>query len=174
MSLTPFFSLSAVSPKVNTYDPASSGEPYASAWMSVYGLHAKSWSDTLAEQVAGDRLLLAYDPVEHTNDQVTYNNDVMERCSVLTTFAGHNVSTSNQYLLVYRLKRALGAPIVQFFSGLTLLSSVELKSSSTEDAAILIDVPGDGYSMYTGLRLAADSPHSYHGFYFMGVDCYLL
>lgn len=175
MSLQPFFSLSALSPSAYTYDAANPTDPYASAFLYTIGGYAGIGSNSLTSQHTNDRILLAYDPVADTNQAVSsFANDVFRHASVYAPFRGRNVSTINQYLLVFRLARAFGSPIAQFFVGTQFVRAEPLTASPHDDVAILLDVPGDGTTVYPIVRLAASGSGIYHGFYVMGMDCYLL
>ena len=119
--------------------------------------------------------MLAFDPVPDT-DQTIANvaNDVYRHSAARISFRGTNVSTINQYLLVFRLGRELGSPTAQFFVGTQFVRAEALTQEPYDDVAILLDTPGDNISVYVTVRLAAGPAGTFHGFYFMGVDGYLL
>jgi hypothetical protein len=174
MSLTPSFSLSPLSPSAYTYDPANPNLPFFKSRVSTYGV-VQIWvgPSSLQEAYSNNHALLAYDPVPDTEQTINdLANDVYRRCAVGLAFAGFNVSTANQYLLVFRLQ-GLGSPVVQFFVGSSLVR-VETPTQSPEDIAILLDTPGNGTSVYVTVRLAENDNYFGHGFFFKGVDCYLL
>ena len=174
MSLQPFFSISPLNPTAYTYDAANPGNPYANAYLTTFGVYTHA-SYSLASQHANDQLLLARDPVPDSNQAISnYNDDVFRRSAVFAQFRGTNVSTVNQYLLVFRLARVFGSPIAQFFAGTQFLRAETLTASPYDDVAILLDVPGNSSYVYPIVRLAATGSGTYHGFYFMGMDCYLL
>lgn len=174
MSLAPFFSLSPLNPSTNTYDAANPNNPYAVAYLSTFGGYTVSWAG-LAAQHRNDQILLAYDPAPQTDQSIdNFVDDIYRRCVAQVGFVGRNVSTVNQYLLVFRLARQFGSPIAQFFVGTQFVRAEALTASPYDDIAILLDTPGDNVWVNTWVRLAASGTSYYHGFFFKGVDCYLL
>lgn len=169
MALEPFFSLTPINPRVYTYDASKPDDPHALAVMDCYGVMSLNHSpNRLTDHHSSDSLLLGWDPVdpaEQTFDPAFYRRNV-----VRFFFWGANVSTENQYLLLFSLKGRPGTPIIQFFTGTTLVRSEEL--SGEEQVAILMDVPGDGVATYVYLRLACSN--YYGAFEIRGMDCYLL
>lgn len=176
MSLDPFFSLSPLSPNANTYDAANTTAPYANAYLRSFGGMTNFYNPyTLTSQQANDQLLIAYDPVTDSDQTATnYVSDLYRRCTVHAVFKGTNVDTNNQYLLIFRLARAFGFPTAQFFIGTDFVRAEPLTASPHDDIAILLDVPGDNMYVHTFVRLAAPGSSHGHGFFFKGVDCYLL
>lgn len=176
MSLDPFFSLSPLSPSANTYDAANPQAPYGYAYLQTYGGQTAYHSArSLADQYSNDQVLLAFDPVAETDQAIaSFGNDVRRHCTARIDFIGENVSTVNQYLLVFRLAREIGSPIAQFFVGTQFVRGEALTQSPYDDIAILLDTPGNDVWVRMTVRLAAPDASYYHGFYFKGVDCYLL
>ncbi len=176
MSLDPFFSLSPNSPYMNTYDGATPNAPNAYAYVQTFGGWSYPWSGrSLVDQHSSDKILLSYDPVS-SSDQTMTNvvNDLYRRCSVQVIFRGTNVSTTNQYLLVFRLERSFGSPIAQFFVGSDFVRAEDISLSPYDDVAMLFDTPGDDVWTFVNVRLAAPGISYYAGFFFHGIDCYLL
>lgn len=176
MSLEPFFSLSPLSPYAYTYDAANSNNPYAFAELITFGGFTLSYTPRrLADQHSNDQILLEYDPVPQTDQSIaSYVDDFYRHCTARVLFRGTNVSTANQYLLVFRLARDFGAPIAQFFVGTQFVRAEALTASPYDDIAILLDTPGDDVWVTTFVRLAVAGAGASHGFFFKGVDCYLL
>jgi hypothetical protein len=176
MSLEPLFSLSPVNPRVYNYDPANPSFPYASATLQAFGGFTRFYSPyTLADQHDDDEIHIGFDPVQESEQTITSAvDDFYRRCGVFLSFAGYNVNTVNQYLLVFRLAKALGSPIAQFFVGTSLVRDEALTQSPYDDIAILLDTPGDGSGVTMFVRLAGPTSSFYQSFFFKGVDCYLL
>jgi hypothetical protein len=176
MSLDPFFSITPISVSDFTYNPANADAPYAYADLRAWGGYTMYGGRSLANQANQDRILLAYDPVPDTDQTLTnWETDVRRRCAARIYFRGINVSTLNQYLLVFRLGREFGSPTAQFFVGTQFVRAEALTQEPYDDVAILLDTPGDNIAVYVTVRLAAPAlSHAAHGFYFMGVDGYLL
>jgi len=176
MSLEPFFSLSPLSPRAYTYDASNSAAPYASASLYSYGGVVRPFpGQSLEDQYNNNQILLGFDPAPDTEQTITsYTNDLYRRSAISLLFYGKNVSTVNQYLLVFRLAHKWGSPIAQFFLGTSLVRDEALTQSPYDDIAILLDTPGDGVSLWIHVRLAASDSSYVHGFYCNGVDCYLL
>lgn len=176
MSLEPFFSLSPVSPLAQTYDAGNPSAPYAYAILATDGGVTSCYApNKLTDQQMNNQILLAYDPVPEAEQSISdYNSDILRHCVVEVPFTGYNVSTLNQYLLVFRLARAFGSPIAQFFVGPNLVRDEALTQSPYDDIAILLDTPGDNVWVNMFVRLATPDGSNYHGFFVKGVDCYLL
>ena len=125
----------------------------------------------LEDQYNTDELILGYDPVDPADETISViANDVFRRSALYIYFYGRNVSTENQYLLLFSLGSRSGSPSAQFFVGSELVRSEEL--SVEEQVAILLDVPGDG--AYTTVYVRLASTYSYVALGFQGMDCYLL
>ena len=177
MPLVPFFSLSALNPWEYTYSPANLNAPWANANIAAtYGGVVSYQSPfRLADQHGSDQILLGLDPVPETNQTITnLYDDIYRRCALVVGFTGYGVSTANQYLLVFRLARQVGSPIAQFFVGTQFVLAEALTQSPYDDVAILLDTPGDAVLVRVVVRLAGPGTGNYHGFFFKGVDCYLL
>ena len=176
MSLDPFFSLSPNSPRMETYDGANPNAPYAYAKVDTTGGRSFPWSgQSLVDQHSSDKILLGYDPVSSSDQTITnVIDDLYRRCSVRVGFYGANVTTANQYLLVFRLERSFGSPIAQFFVGADFVQAEDINLSPYDDVAMLLDTPGDRTWTYVNVRLAALNATYYTSFFFKGVDCYLL
>jgi hypothetical protein len=176
VSLEPFFSLSPLNPGQYTYDPANPSEPYCIALFLTYGGRLDVSGDTnLAGQYNANQVFLGGDPVPESEQTLTdLVDDVYRRCAVFLVFKGTNVSTTNQYLLIFRLARKVGSPIAQFFIGSSLVRAEEVTQSPHDDVAILLDSPGDNVYVHAIVRLAAANNSIFDSFFFKGVDCYLL
>ena len=174
MSLDPFFSLSPLSPRAYTYDAANPSGPYANAYTRTFGGYTDYSSPySLEAQHTSDELFLYSDPVLSTDQTIaSLADDLYRRCALRFQFIGTNVSTSNQYLLVFRLK-GYSSGIAQFFIGSDFLKAQTL-TGSYDDIAILLDVPGDNTWVYVNVRLAGVGTPYYRGLFYKGVDCYLL
>jgi hypothetical protein len=172
MALEPFFSLTPLNPRTYTYDPSKPDEPYVFAYMDSFGGVSRSDDPyRLASQHSNDELILGYDPVDPADQSIlTTAVPIFRSNTIVLSFRGTNVSSENQYLMLFSLQKRGGTPIVQFFAGTTLVRSEEL--SGEEQVAILMDVPGDRASTFVYLRLASLNFHSMFGF--KGMDCYLL
>jgi hypothetical protein len=176
MSLDPFFSITPISVSHFGYNSANADAPYAYANLRTWGGCTMYGGRSLANQANQDRILLAYDPVPDTDQTLTnWDADVHRHCAARIYFRGTNVSTLNQYLLVFRLGREFGSPTAQFFVGTQFVRAEALTQEPYDDVAILLDTPGDNIAVHVTVRLAAPAlSHAAHGFYFMGVDGYLL
>lgn len=172
MTLEPLFSLRPLNPRVYTYDPAQPDAPYATAYMFSFGGLTKYYVPyRLADQYSNDEITLGYDPADPT-DQTISNiiNDVYRRSTLQISFRGYNVSTENQYLLLFSLRSIYGTPSAQFFVGTELVRVEEL--GGEEQVAILLDVPGNAIFTNVYVRLASTAFTASIGF--KGMDCYLL
>jgi hypothetical protein len=183
MSIDPFFSLSPRNPRDFTYLSRPPNAPYALAYLYTYGGHTSAWETnqygpgdlSLTGQYDQDQILLAWDPVPDTDQTLPGYPDSYRNCAVRVGFAGTKVSTRNQYLLFFGLARAGGSPIAQFFVGTQFVRGEALTQSPYDDIAILLDTPGNQTTVYVTVRLAVvGGPTGLDGFYFKGVDGYLL
>ena len=176
MSLNPFFSLSPLSPYVYNYDAANPNATYAAAYLYTYGGHTsygQAWN--LTGQHSNDQILLGRNPVSDADQTIANTaDDIFRRSAAWINFRGVHVSTTNQYLLLFRLARVFGSPIAQFFVGTQFVRGEALTQAPYDDIAILLDTPGDGAWVYISVRLAASGTSTSHAFFFKGVDCYLL
>ena len=170
MALQPFFSLTPLSSYAHTYDAANPAAPYTLAYLNSFGgATGPGWRD-LAYQYNNDEIIVGYDPVDLTDQTIgIVVNDVYRRCSILIRFVGNNVSTENQYLLLFAL-HGLEASAAQFFVGADWVRTEPL--SRDEQVAILLDCPGSGVYTHVCVRLA--SAYHYAAMGFKGMDCYLL
>ncbi len=172
MALQTFFSLTPKSPRVNSYNSANPTAPYVNAYLYSYGgITFSSGYWTLAGQYNNDEIIVGYDPVG-LNEQTISNtiNDIYRRCVIRIYFYGKNVSTENDYMLLFALRGIGGNPNAQFFIGSDLVRTEPL--TADEQVPILIPCPGDGIGIKVYIRLASDSYYARMGF--KGVDCYLL
>lgn len=172
MTLQPFASLTPLNPYTYTYDASQPNAPYVSALLDSYGGMSSHYAPyRLTDQHSSDELLLGYDPVDPADQTIgNFFTDFYRRNTIRIYFRGYNVSTENQYLLLFSLRSLYGTPIAQFFIGTELIRSEEL--SGDEQVAILMDVPGDGVATSVYVRLASSAMNSIFGF--KGMDCYLL
>lgn len=174
MTLQPLFSLTPLNPRVYTYDPAHPDAPYALARLTSFGGITSSFNPyRLENQFSNNALILGGDPVDPAEQTISdLSADFYRRCTLRFYFYARNVTTENQYLLLFSLRSYLspGTPGAQFFVGTDLVRSEEV--SGQEQVAILLDVPGDGIPVYVYVRLASASPSALLGF--QGMDCYLL
>jgi hypothetical protein len=172
MTLQPFFSLTPLNPYDYTYNAAQPNAPYASAHLSSYGGVSFHYAPyRLPDQHSSDEILLGYDPVDLTDQTISnFVTDGYRRNTLRFYLYGYNVSTENQYLLLFSLRYRGGTPSVQFFVGTELVRIEELDGE--EQVAILMDVPGNGVGTAVFVRLASSDYYSMFGF--KGMDCYLL
>lgn len=166
MSLNTFFSLTPHSAWVNAYDAANPTAPYASAYLEGHGCHIL-WG----HRSTSDEIVLQFNPVAPGNQTInSLTDDFFARPTISLWFAGHNVSTNNQYLLLAQLNGVWGAPRAQFFVGTELVREVLI--SGDEQVALLMDAPGSGTVVYFWIRLASNQTNA--KLVFKGLDCYLL
>ena len=170
--LTPFFSFSASSPLAYTYDAANPSAAWAYGYLYSYGgLTGPYPPYRLGDQSANDEILVGYDPVDPTDQTITNTlTDVWGRSCIQIQFAGVNVSTENQYLLLFALRGLSGSPTAQFFVNGTLVDTEAL--AGDEHVAVLLDCPGPNIYTTVYVRLASASYWARMGF--KGMDCYLL
>ncbi len=174
MALNSFFSLSAVNPFVYTYNPANPNDPYVHAYLYSYGGHTRSYFPyRLPNQVNDDQIIVGYDAVDlaDENDITNYADEIRKRCVIQTFFRGRNVTTAQQYLLVFKFHKLVDNTAVQFFIGTDWVRTEPLNNTD-DQVALLIDVPGNNMWVYVYARLAADYPARSMGF--KGVECYLI
>lgn len=176
MALQPFFSLTPSSPLANTYDPANPSAAYASGYLSSYGGHTRSFSPfRLGDQNTNDEIILGFSPVDPTDQNIgSVINDIYRRCTIRVLFAGYNVTTANQYLLLFALRRlSLFASVsAQFFVATDLVHMEQFTGVGDQQVAILFDTPGSGGAIDIYVRLASPDFDAKMGF--QGMDCYLL
>ena len=174
MAVNPFFSLTPTNPYVLTYDGANPTNPYASATLYTYGgiTLGNSPSFRLSTQAANDEIFLGFNPVNPTQDLTITDivNDVYNRSCAQFYFTGVNVSTENQYLLLFSLRAVYGSPTAQFFVGTDLVSTEALNGE--EQVAVLLDCPGNNVWMSVYVRVAG--PTYYTSMAIKGMDCFLL
>ena len=173
MPITPFFSLSGLSPFDYQVNPGSPGGPYARAWLFTGGgITSLATSFSLTEQHTNDEIIIGGANVPTSDVTITTPADWRQHSYIRVAWYGHNVSTENQYLLLYSLRRVNQTidATAQFFVGNNLVDTQEIVGD--EQVAILIDCPGDGALINLFVRLASDSSVGTMGF--GGVDCFLL
>lgn len=175
MSCDPFFSLSPLNPQAYTYDAANPDDPYANASLYATGVfHGEFAPRSLSDQYNNDQSLLFLNPVLDADQAInSLEDDVYRKCTVRTYIYGTNIGAARQYLLVFRLKTQNGSPIAQFFIGNQFVREEAITQSPYDDVAILLDAP-ENQSIYATVRLAAPDNTPYHGFFFMGLTCFLL
>ena len=170
MSLPTFFSLSPLNPYVHSYDPANPNAPWAFAVCQNFGavvLQRGHW--TLANQHLNDRVIMGYNAVPLENQNL-WTPHPYQVCTSMVYFRGYNVSTENQYLLIFELLQIQSETHAQFFVNNDLVDTVQVTGIETH--AILLDCPGHGINVQVWVRLA--SPVWTAAMAFRGVDCYLL
>ncbi len=172
MALQPFFSLTPSRPQAFTYDSANPSAPYASGYLASFGGFTSFASPyRLGDQNTNDEIIVGYDPVDLADQTIgSLINDLRRRCTIQVYFVGYNVTTANQYLLLFALRRVWGSVSAQFFVGADLVRTEQL--SGDEQVAILMDTPGSGVTVHVYVRLA--SPDFFAIMGFQGMDCYLL
>ena len=172
MSLATFFSLSPLEPYFNSYDSANPNAPYTTALCQSFGatvLQSGLW--TLTSQHLSDRVITGYNAEPLTNQDL-WSPHPFKTCMSRTYFWGYNVSTENQYLLIFELEQ-IHLHIethAQIFVNNDLVDTVQV--SGIEQHAILLNCPGHGILTQVWVRLA--SPAWTAAMAFRGVDCHLL
>jgi len=176
MALQPFFSLTPASPLTSNYDPANPNAAYATGYLYSYGGHTRAFSPyRLGDQNTNDEIILGFSPVDPTDQNIeSAINDIYRRCTIRASFVGHNVTTANQYLLLFALRRlSLFASVsAQFFVGADLVHTEQFPAVGDQQVAILFDTPGSGIYTDIYVRLASQDFDAIMGF--LGMDCYLL
>lgn len=171
MSIPTFFSLSPLNPYSYDYDSARPNAPYAYALCQTFNalvLHSGRW--TLANQHLNDRVIMGYDAQPLANQDL-WTPHPFKTCTSMIFIRGYNVSTENQYLLIFELQQISGSEThAQFFVNSDLVDTVQV--TGIEKNAILLDCPGDGTLVQVWVRLA--SPSWTAAMAFRGVDCHLL
>ena len=106
MTLQPFFSLSPLDPYAYTYDAANPNAPYAHALQySFGGMTLYTYPHRLDDQYNNEELILGYDPVDPAEQTIgDLVADVYRRSALRIYFTGNNVSTENQYLLLFSIR----------------------------------------------------------------------
>ena len=172
MPITPFFSLSGMSPFDYQVNPGSPGEPYVRAWLYTGGGATDPGLQNLWNQHWTNEIIIGGANVPTSDVTITTPDDWRSHSYIRVRFQGRNVSTENQYLLLYSLRRVNQTidATAQFFVGNNLVDTQEIVGD--EQVAILIDCPGDGALINLFVRLASDSSVGTMGF--GGVDCFLL
>ena len=172
MCINTFLTLSPLAPYAYTYDPAKPGAPYGFGGLYFFGGYVgDDFPYRLADQYNADEVVLGFDAVAISDQSITnVVTDVYRRSAMRLQFRGTNVSTENQYLLIFHLRSGFGNPHAQFFVGTDLVRTEEIIGE--QQVALLVDVPGNLSWLTVYVRLAADSPYS--GLGIKGVDIYLL
>ena len=175
MSCDPFFSLSPLNPQAYTYDAANPDDPYANASLYATGVFHGAWVPlSMSDQYNNDQSLLYLNPALDTDQAInSLEDDVFRKCAVRTSISASNIGAARQYLLVFRLKIYSGSPIAQFFIGNQFVREEAITQSPYDDVAILLDAP-DEAGLHATVRLAAPDNTPNHGFFFMGLTCFLL
>jgi len=159
MALTPAFVVSAASPYASGYDPASPDAPYASVYLSSYGgLTDSNPPYRLPDQAANDELFLGFNAADPSdeNNITNYVDQIFRRNVVNLGVALYNLKGDEQILLVYGLRRH-GNAVAQFFVGGEFVQAEPI-DDPTETIALLLDVPGAGFSwLPVYLRIAGQS-----------------
>jgi hypothetical protein len=178
MPLQSAFTISATNPHHIGYDPASPNSPYLRASLYSFGgfTHSHLGGLTLSDQVATDTLIVGRDVADPAdeNNITDYATDIYHYSSFLVAVSGGGLTTDNQYLLVFGLKRpALSySPVAQFFVGTEWVRSVSIDDDE-ETVALLIDTPDSAYGwVAVYVRLASDVAVDLLGL--TGVEGYLL
>ena len=172
MALQSLFSTSPSVPLVNTYDPAKPNAPYAYALSRTYGgTTSVEYPSRFGDQIGNDEIILGYDAVPLADQDLGLAGGYQhQRCTIITSFVGANVTVENQYLLVFGLRAIHWEPSVQFFIGNELVDTNLV--TGDEQHALLLDCPGPGIWVEVIARLA--SPNWWAAMGFRGVDCHLL
>lgn len=173
MPLQTFFSVTPVKPYFyNMYD-VEEGAPHANAYFYTYGGKtgpSRPWR--LIDQAKNDEIIIGFNAVPTNNQDIWAGVSPYQANTIQFSFAGYNVSTENQYLLIFQfIGKALHAS-VQFFLSDVFLDMVEIEHGVVEQHAMLLDCPGHNEWVHMWIRLAAPTPWSEIGFH--GVDCHLL
>ena len=170
MTLPTFFSVTPVAPFINTYDPDNSSAPYAYARIYTYGGFTRDHNPyRIGDQYNNNEIIVGYDAVPLADQDLYLKGHPFRCCIMRLCFGAYNVSTENQFLLLFELRGIWGAPSALFFVGLDLVDTTEL--SGVEKHAILLDCPGPS-SIEMWVRLASNDWSA--AMAFRGVDCYLL
>jgi hypothetical protein len=171
MALEPFLSLTPTNPYDSTYDPGNPDVPYAYGQLRTFGGRtAYSGWFPLETQYSNDMIIVGGNAVALSDQTISSLNDLYQRCTIWIEFQGRNVSTKNQYLLLFALQHIVFDARAQFFVGTELVWVEEIHSD--EQVAILMDVPGENMWVDVYIRLASPSFWATMGF--KGMDCYLL
>lgn len=167
-ALVPFCSVTPMRPSGSTYDAGSPSSPYGTAFLFTYGGYTYYYRDnSLPSQADRDELILKYAAAPTSEVTVSGIGDLRRYSTAEVRFRGHNVTTAQQYLVLFSVA---GVGSVQIFLGYDLLQTEDL--SGDDKIAILLDCPGDGVHVFLYLRLASDDPEA--ELRFRGMDCYLL
>ena len=172
MTIQPLISVAPQKPSDNSYDPANPSAPYGVGYLYSWGGHS-SYADPwrIGDQFNNNEIIVGEDAVPLDNQDLYAGGDhPWRRCTIRFVFSGFNVTTENQYLLLFDMRGIWGDPTAQFFVGTDLVSKELL--TGNEQHAILLDCPGAATYVYVHVRLA--SPNSWAAMGFKGVDCHLL
>jgi hypothetical protein len=169
--IEPLFSLTPLSPTVTTYDPANPTAPYGEAYFSTYGGYTDALPGRqLRDQYNNDEVILGFDAVPQSQPVFSGDDSPHRHCSLELYFRGVNVSTENQYLLLFSLRNIAGEPQAEFILGSEIVDTETITGS--EQHALMFDCPGDDTWSRVIVRLA--SPYYASRLGFKGLDCVLL
>jgi len=163
---TPWFSLS---PKHPVHSVPPSTEPTAFAYQSCFGVTFGSGNYSLEAQYAADEAV--FHSRHHLVDAAATSPAPYGSVnSVQIAFLGYNVTTENQYLLIFDLEGHNCQ--AKIYVNRTLVQTEPL--SGTKQVSLLIDCPGP--EVYTYITIEhAKTPEGGHGYMrYRGVDCYLV
>ena len=184
MSLTPRISLSPRHPFDSDYTsanpllPGVQGNVETRGGMTAAYIRYGPNPYSLHSQYDDDSVLIAYNPVD-TADTSSFTSylDWARKCSVDIGFSGRNIFSHEQYLFIFRFQAVVEsnwtAPTLQFFFGLNFLEQRQL-AEGPDDVAILVDAPPTRGWRSIVVRLASDGAAAPTGFFFKGVDVYVL
>jgi len=180
MALDTFFSLSALHPVVDTYNPGRPNDPMAQAMLYSYGGHTKYYNPySLQSQTDNDLLIIGNNPVDPSdeNDLTNVVDQIYRRNVFIIVFRGVNIPNNRQYLLIFELSNmantnVFGLPNAQFFVGNKWVRT-EVLLTQQERVAILFDAPTGKYVFnWVAVRLASSYSFSLLGL--RCVDCHLI
>lgn len=171
MSLDTFLTMTPLTPYVHTYDATNPGAPYGVGWLSFFGTYiGYGGSNSLETLHEANEVLLGGNPVPLSNKAIVdVRADIFRRSAMQLTFRGINVSTNNQYLLIFHLKGEV-MPTAQFFVGTELAREEQIHLQ--QQVALLMDVPDDNIYVCIYIRIASNNPSEMMRF--KGVDIFLL
>ena len=155
MTLNTLFSLSALNPVVYTYDAANPNDPFARAVLYSFGGTTRFYQPyRLQDQINDDQIIVGYSTVDlaDENDITNIYDELYNRSVIYTYFRGVNVTTAQQYLLIFEFHKLYSNTAAQFFVGTDWVRTEPLNNTN-EQVAITIDVPGNGVAVYVYVYL---------------------